>query len=165
MTKDFVKKKNSPPAFCYFPQLSASDVRGQLRILHRKLEDSGTLHIPVNQNGVYAASASQTGDSPTGYQDAWLRDNAMIAFSRWQCGDSESAFKTLQGLTTFLKTQAHKMEAIIDHPELGQNVQRRPHVRFNAKTLKELGEGWACLCGLAEAPPGWQRPTVSAEPA
>jgi len=111
--------------------------------LHRKLEDSGTLHIPANQNGVYAASASQTGDSATGYQDAWLRDNAMIAFSRWQCGDSESAFKTLQGLTAFLKTQAHKMEAIIDHPELGQDVQQRPHVRFNAKTLKELDKSWS----------------------
>ncbi len=143
MTRNFVRKKNNPPAFCYFPQLSAPDARSQLRVLRRKLEDSGTLHIPVNQNGVYAASASQTTDSRTGYQDAWLRDNAMVAFSRWQCGDSEGAFKTLQGLTTFLKTQAHKMEAIIARPELGHDVQQRPHVRFNAKTLKELDKGWA----------------------
>jgi hypothetical protein len=143
MTKDFVRKKSNPPAFCYFPQLSASNARSQLKVLRRKLEDSGTLHIPINQNGVYAASASQTTDSRTGYQDAWLRDNAMIAFSRWQCGDPESAFKTLQGLTTFLKTQSHKMEAIIDHPELRHDVQRRPHVRFNAKTLKELDQSWA----------------------
>jgi phosphorylase kinase alpha/beta subunit len=143
MTKDFVRKKNNPPASCCFPQMGASNARRQLKVLRRKLEDSGTLHIPINQNGVYAASAGQTTDSRTGYQDAWLRDNAMIAFSRWQCGDSEGAFKTLQGLTTFLKTQAHKMEAIIDHPELGHDVQRRPHVRFNAKTLKELNKSWA----------------------
>ena len=157
MGKDLVKKQHNPSHFCSFPPLSASDTRGQLRVLHRKLDDSGTLHIQANQNGVYSASASQTGDSPTGYQDAWLRDNAMIAFSRWQCGDSESAFKTLQGLTTFLKTQAHKMEAIIDHPELGQNVQRRPHVRFNAKTLKELGEGWAHAQNDALAYVAWLR--------
>src|SRR5271165_6064569 len=98
----FMKNKNSSPSFRSFPRLSESNARSQLRILRRKLDDSGTLHIQANQNGVYSAS---TGDSSTGYQDAWLRDNAMIAFSRWQCGDPESAFKTLQGLTTFLKTQ------------------------------------------------------------
>jgi hypothetical protein len=129
---------------------------------HRKLEDCGTLHIRPNQNGVYAASTSQAGDSPTGYQDAWLRDNAMIAFSRWQCGDSESAFKTLQGLTTFLKTQAHKMEAIIDHPELGQDVQRRPHVRFNAKTLKELDKSWSHAQNDALAYVVWLRLRLAA---
>src|SRR5271157_4639480 len=139
----FMKNKNSSPPFRSFPRLSESNARGQLRILRRKLDDCGTLHIQANQNGVYSASASQTGDSATGYQDAWLRDNAMVAFSRWQCGDSESAFKTVQGLTTFLKTQAHKMQAIIDQPELAKNVQQRPHVRFDAKTLKELDQAWA----------------------
>ena len=49
------------------------------------------------------------------------------------------------------------MEAIIDHPELGQNVQRRPHVRFNAKTLKELGEGWAHAQNDALAYVAWLR--------
>lgn len=138
-----MKSKTNSPSFRSVPPLTESNARSQLKILRRKLEDAGTLHIQANQNGVYSASASQTGDSATGYQDAWLRDNAMIAFSRWKCGDSESAFKTLQGLTTFLKTQAHKMEAIIDHPELAENVQQRPHVRFNAKTLKELAQPWA----------------------
>jgi len=141
MRKTFLMKTNNNPTFFRsFPQLSESNARSQLRVLRRKLEDCGTLHIQANQNGVYSAS---TGDSSTGYQDAWLRDNAMIAFSRWQCGDPESAFKTLQGLTTFLKTQAHKMEAIIDRPKLAENVQQRPHVRFNAKTLKELDQDWA----------------------
>jgi GH15 family glucan-1,4-alpha-glucosidase len=135
-------KKDSPASSCAFPQLSEPDARNRLRILNRKLEECGTLHIKANQNGVYAASTSQTADSPSGYQNAWLRDNAMIAFSRWKCGDSESAFKTLQGLSTFLKTQTRKMEAIIDDPALSQNVQRRPHVRFDAKTLKELDESW-----------------------
>jgi GH15 family glucan-1,4-alpha-glucosidase len=141
-TRKVFLKKDNPASFCTFPQLSESDVRSRLRILHRRLEECGTLRIQPNQNGVYAASTSQTADSPSGYQNAWLRDNAMIAFSRWECGDSESAFKTLQGLSTFLKTQTHKMEAIIDHPKLGQNVQRRPHVRFDATTLKELEESW-----------------------
>lgn len=157
-----MKKKTNPPRFGFFPPLSASDARGQLKALRRKLKDSRTLHIPANQDGIYSASASQAGNSPTGYQDAWLRDNAMIAFSRWQCGDSESAFKTLQGLTTFLKTQAHKMEAIIDHPELGQDVQRRPHVRFNAKTLQELDKSWAHAQNDALAYVVWLRLRLAA---
>src|SRR5271166_59097 len=158
----FMKNKNSSPSSRSFPRLGESNARSQLRILRRKLDDSGTLHIQANQNGVYSASASQTGDSPTGYQDAWLRDNAMIAFSRWQCGDSESAFKTLQGLTTFLKTQAHRMEAIIDHPELGQDVQRRPHVRFNAKTLNELDKSWSHAQNDALAYVVWLRLRLAA---
>src|SRR5271167_5181686 len=137
------KNKNNPPSFRGFPRLSESNARSQLRVLRRRLEDSGTLHIRANQNGVYAASASQMEGSATGYQDAWLRDNAMIAFSRWQCGDSESAFETLKGLSTFLQTQAHKMEAIIDQPELSHDVQKRPHVRFNPETLEELDKAWA----------------------
>jgi len=157
-----VKKQNNRPPFPSFPALSASGARSQLRALHRKLEDCETLHIRPNQNGVYSASAGQAGDSPTGYQDAWLRDNAMIAFSRWQCGDSESAFKTLQGLTTFLKTQAHRMEAIIDHPELGQDVQRRPHVRFNAKTLNELDKSWSHAQNDALAYVVWLRLRLAA---
>src|SRR5271166_1819473 len=153
----FMKNKNSSPSFRSFPRLSESNARGQLRILRRKLDDCGTLHIQANQNGVYSASASQTVESPTGYQDAWLRDNAMIAFSRWQCGDSESALKTLAGLTTFLKTQAHKMVAIIDQPELSQDVQKRPHVRFNSRTLKELHGDWAHAQNDALAYVAWLR--------
>src|SRR5271157_3350547 len=155
-------RKNSPRkpsshTVRFFPPLTESNYGNQLKALRRKLEDRGTLSIQPNKNGVYAASSSQTDASPTGYQDAWLRDNAMVAFSRWQCGDSKSALKTLQGLTTFLQTQAHKMVAIIDQPALSQDVQKRPHVRFNARDLKELGEDWAHAQNDALAYVAWLR--------
>lgn len=133
----------SHPAFRFFPPITAPDARRQLKALRKKLEDRGTLHVQPNENGVYAASASQGHRAPSGYQNAWLRDNAMVAFSQWHCGNAESAFKTLQGLTKFLKTQRKKIVAIIDEPGLRHDVQRRPHVRFNAKTLKEIDKGWA----------------------
>jgi GH15 family glucan-1,4-alpha-glucosidase len=142
MSQESVSPTSRPPVR-FFPPLTDSNYGSQLKALGKKLEERGTLSIQPNKNGVYAASASQPDASPTGYQDAWLRDNAMIAFSRWQCGDSESALKTLSGLTTFLKSQAHKMVAIIDRPELSQDVQKRPHVRFNAGNLKELRGDWA----------------------
>jgi hypothetical protein len=40
-----------------------------------------------------------------------------------------------------LRTQSQKMVKIIDEPELRRDIQRRPHVRFNAKILKELEKG------------------------
>ena len=96
-----------------------------------------------NQHGIYPASASQGEEAASGYQNAWLRDNAMVGFSRFACGDSEFAFKTARGLTTFLRTQTEKMERIISKPKRKEEVQERPHVRFNAKTLEENQQEWA----------------------
>jgi phosphorylase kinase alpha/beta subunit len=157
MRKQFVKKLSSRLPVRIFPPLTESNYSSQLKAVREKLEDQGTLSIQPNKNGVYSASASQTDASPTGYQDAWLRDNALIAFSRWQCGDSKSALQTLAGLTTFLKTQAHKMVAIIDQPELSQDVQKRPHVRFDSRTLKELHGNWAHAQNDALAYVAWLR--------
>jgi len=162
MTEHSTRKPSSRPPGRFFPPLTESNYGNQLKALRKKAEDWGTLTIQPNKNGVYSASASQTVESPTGYQDAWLRDNAMIAFSRWQCGDPESALKTLAGLTTFLKTQAHKMVAIIDRPELSQDVQKRPHVRFNSRNLKELHGDWAHAQNDALAYVVWLRLRLAA---
>jgi hypothetical protein len=67
----------------------------------------------------------------------------MVAFSRFACGDAESAMRTARGLTTFLKTQTEKMERIIAKPKRKEEVQERPHIRFNAKELRENEEEWA----------------------
>jgi hypothetical protein len=127
----------------FFPPLTPHAFESQLPSLREKLTASGTLVVEPNEHGVYAASESQNPDSLSGYQNAWLRDNVMIAFSKWTCGDPQSAFKTLRGLMTFLQTQAKKMEAIIQQPQLKEEVNRRPHVRFEAHTLSEIDQGWA----------------------
>ena len=54
---------------------------------------------------VLEVAPSQSPDSETGYQNAWLRDNAMVAYSKWVRGDAESALRTAQGLGKFLLTQ------------------------------------------------------------
>jgi len=141
--KEPLAKSTGRKASRFFPPLTVSNARSQLKALRKKLDDRGTLHVQPNKNGIYSASASQETDAVSGYQDAWLRDNAMIAFSLWHCGNSESAFKTIEGLTKFLQTQTKKIEAIIDDPQISEDVQRRPHVRFNAKNLQELKQTWA----------------------
>jgi phosphorylase kinase alpha/beta subunit len=67
----------------------------------------------------------------------------MVAFSKWVRDDAESALRTAQGLGKFLSTQIGRMEAIIRHPRKKEDVQVRPHVRFNAQTLRELEQDWS----------------------
>ena len=127
----------------FFPELKAAGLSRQVAALREKLAAAETLVVHPNEHGIYAASASQEQDAVSGYQNAWLRDNAMVAFSRWASGDTESAQGTARGLTAFLKTQAEKMERIIAKPKRREEVNERPHIRFNAKTLAENEESWA----------------------
>jgi len=127
----------------FAPEIKAEGLAKQVEALQGKLAAAKTLEVQANTHGIYAASASQGDDATSGYQNAWLRDNAMVAFSRFACGDAESAMRTVRGLTTFLKTQAEKMERIIAKPKRKEEVQERPHIRFNPKTLEENEEEWA----------------------
>jgi phosphorylase kinase alpha/beta subunit len=125
-----------------FPALTPQRLHRQLAQLREKLSAAGTLTVHPNEHGLYAASSSQADDAASGYQNAWLRDNAMVAFSRLAAGDASSAFRTVQGLSRFLQTQTGKIERIISHPELKEEVQLRPHIRFDGKSVRENDEVW-----------------------
>ncbi|HUL34076.1 MAG TPA: glycoside hydrolase family 15 protein [Candidatus Eisenbacteria bacterium] len=127
----------------FFPALTARELRKQLSELREKLLQAKTLETKPNAHGIYAASASQTTDSMTGYQNAWLRDNAYVAYSVWKCGDGESALRTALGLGKFLETQAERMERIVRKPARKETVQERPHIRFNPETLGANKESWS----------------------
>ena len=127
----------------FFPELTRASLPEQLPALREKLTARRTLAVHPNEHGIYAASASQGDQAVSGYQNAWLRDNAMVAFSKWVSGDAESAMATARGLTAFLKTQAAKMERIIAKPKRKEEVTERPHIRFNATALRENEESWA----------------------
>ena len=126
----------------FFSVLTAGEWKDQLPALREKLARAKTLAVEPNANGIYAASASQAADATTGYQNAWLRDNVMVAFAKWMTGDAESAYRTAEGLGKFLATQTPRMQAIIRKPAKKENVHQRPHVRFDAQTLGELSEVW-----------------------
>jgi GH15 family glucan-1,4-alpha-glucosidase len=126
----------------FFPVLTAGEWKGQLPALREKLARAKTLTVEPNANGIYAASASHAADATSGYQNAWLRDNVMVAFAKWQAGDAESAYGTARGLGKFLATQMPRMEAIIRKPAKKEEVHQRPHVRFDARTLRELKQAW-----------------------
>jgi len=126
----------------FFPELRPEGLVQQAASLREKLAAAKTLELHPNQHGIYGASGSRADDA-TPYRDAWLRDNAMVAFSKWACGDPEAAMSTARGLTTFLQTQTEKMERIIAKPKRKEEVNERPHIRFHATELKENDEPWA----------------------
>jgi hypothetical protein len=121
-------------------QLSANP-SANIKQIRAHLEKSSTLLLIPNEHGIYSAAGLRDDDA-SGYQHAWLRDNVMIAYSKWFCGDSPSAFRTVQGLQRFLYTQTHQFQEIIARPELKEDVSKRPGVRFNARTLTVPGK-WA----------------------
>ena len=96
-----------------------------------------------NANGIYPAAGGLDSTSVTGYQNAWLRDNVMVAYSRLEAGDVEAAVACARGLMRFVESQAPRFAAIIARPSLKETVESRPRVRFEANSLRELSESWS----------------------
>jgi len=65
----------------FFPELKMDGLSGLVAALREKLEAAQTLVMRPNEHGIYAASASQGEEAASGYQNAWIRDNAMVVFA------------------------------------------------------------------------------------
>jgi len=96
-----------------------------------------------NANGIYPAAGGMNSTSVSGYQHAWLRDNVMVAYSRLEAGDVETAVACARGLMRFVESQAPRFAAVIAQPSLKETVESRPHVRFDADSLGELPGKWS----------------------
>ena len=95
------------------------------------LQARKTLTLEPDSNGLFAASSGSLAKSSTGYQDIWIRDNVMVASSFLLRGETNISTATMQGLTRLLESQEERFKAIITEPAKRQDVQARPHVRFN----------------------------------
>jgi GH15 family glucan-1,4-alpha-glucosidase len=115
-----------------------------VRAIRELLSERKTHEIHPVAHGLFAASPSQPGDSVTGYQNVWIRDNVMVANSLRLRGELPAATACMRGLTQFLAKQRPRFRDIIDDPRgvLREHVNRRPHIRFAAETLGELPEPW-----------------------
>ena len=96
-----------------------------------------------NANGIYPAAGGLDSTSVTGYQNAWLRDNVMVAYSRLDAGDVEAAGGCGRGLMRFVESEAPRFAAVIARPSLKETVESRPRVRFDANSLRELSGNWS----------------------
>jgi len=113
-----------------------------LHTIREVLAQHNTHQIRPIAHGLFTASSSQAGDSITGYQNVWVRDNIMVANSFRLRGELAPAIACMQGLTQFFATQIQRFREIIQDPFRKQDATRRPHIRFTAQTLGELPEPW-----------------------
>ncbi len=138
------------------PPLTGQNLHEIIPCVEDEFSRHGTLNIPRLPRGVHAASSGHASTSASGYQHAWVRDNMWVAYSLWYCGDASSALATVRSIEAFLQTQMPRMKAIIDKPGLKDDVQQRPHVRFDAEALSEVGN-WAHAQNDALAYAMWMR--------
>ena len=114
-----------------------------LNAVRKFLDRRRTHHLAPNARGIFAATGGLEHDSHSGYQNAWVRDNVMVANSFRLRGQADIARTISSGLTNLFQKHLNRFRTIIEKPELKEKVQERPHVRFNATTLDELPELWA----------------------
>ncbi|MGB0037136.1 MAG: glycoside hydrolase family 15 protein [Candidatus Acidiferrales bacterium] len=119
-------------------EYSAASLGKIKQFLHRH----GTHELHPVAHGLFAATGELESGAVSGYQNAWVRDNVMIANSFRLRGRHDVAKGTAQGLTEHFSSQRGRFEKIIKNPRLKESIQERPHIRFDAKTLLETAEPW-----------------------
>ncbi|NJA06817.1 phosphorylase kinase [Methylococcaceae bacterium WWC4] len=123
--------------------LPARHRKADIDLISRTLNAHGTLLLTPLQSGLYSASNGiQTGDS--GYDKVWVRDNVYVALAQLESGNPNNALAVAKGLIRFFSIHRERFDNIIAGRTDPTNVQNRPHVRFNGKTLTEIqDQHWA----------------------
>jgi hypothetical protein len=124
------------------PLLQEKYTKRSLKRVCDFLARHGTHEIKPVAHGLFAATGELESGSVTGYQNAWVRDNVMIANSFRLRGHTAIARGTAQGLTDYFHKHQQRFRNIIKSPEVKEKIQERPHIRFNARTLGENAETW-----------------------
>ena len=92
-----------------YTRQSLKAVAGFLR-RHRTHEIKSVAH------GLFAATGELESSSVTGYQNAWVRDNIMIASSFYSRGQANVARATMEGLTSYFHKHLHRFRNVIKNP-------------------------------------------------
>jgi len=129
-----------PPSQWLDLQSTPDEVTATIRFL----EQAGTFHFPSLPNGLFSAAAGQTPEFElTGYQNIWVRDNIHVAWSLWDGNrDRTRAVRCVRSLLDFFQSQHARLRAILDGSADPNEVQNRPHIRFDGHRLSELPEKW-----------------------
>jgi len=95
-------------------------------------------------SGLYSASSAGEAIAATGYANVWVRDNICVAFAHQATGARHIATEVVGALIGFFTRYCHSFDDIISGAVDPQDVANRPHVRFDGRTLIEIGDQrWA----------------------
>ncbi|WP_083233613.1 glycoside hydrolase family 15 protein [Planctopirus hydrillae] len=117
---------------------------GQVKAVEDLLIEQGTFHFPRLETGLFAAATSAADDFHlTGYQNVWVRDNVHVAHGHFLWGEQTIAVQDVQALLAFFATQKQRLVNMIEGRTTPDQIQQRPHIRFNGRTLTENSESWS----------------------
>ncbi len=108
------------------------------------LHEHQTLTYVRLPSGLYSASSAGESISTTGYANVWVRDNIYVAFAHHVTGATHVATEVVRALMSFFSRYRHRFDEVISGAVDPQDVANRPHVRFDGRTVSEIGdERWA----------------------
>ena len=108
------------------------------------LSDHQTLAFVRLPSGLYSASSAEESIAATGYANVWVRDNTYVALAHHATGARHIASEVVGVLIGFFSRYRHRFDDIISGAADPQDVANRPHVRFDGRTLSEIGDQrWA----------------------
>lgn len=106
------------------------------------LDAMGALRFHSFDNGLFPAVFPTAGRDTSGYQHVWVRDNVHIAHAHYVWGDKQAAARTANALMSFFIGQRRRMQRIIRNPAMASDPMNRPHIRFDGRSMKEIGQRW-----------------------
>jgi len=107
------------------------------------LREHQTLRFVRQPSGLYSASSAGESISTTGYANVWVRDNVYVAFAHHVTGATHVATEVVRALMSFFSRYRHRFDDVISGAVDPQDVANRAHVRFDGRTVSEIGERWA----------------------
>jgi phosphorylase kinase alpha/beta subunit len=117
---------------------------GDLGRIERALADHQTLTFSRLASGLYSASSAGDSIASSGYANVWVRDNVYVALAHQVSGETRVAVDVVRALVAFFNRYRHRFDGIISGEVDAQDVGRRPHIRFEGETLREItSERWA----------------------
>ena len=132
------------PAEAIRPFLLPGYTTRDLESLEALLNKAGTFEFKTLANGVFpAALALQEDCEYTGYSNAWVRDNVLVAYGLYVIGDTKPAVDCMLALADFFVKYQHRFADIISGKATAKDPMQRPHIRFNAEKLAEIDQKWA----------------------
>lgn len=117
----------------------------EARELLQFLEHQGTFEFTVLESGLFPAAAGTAEDhSTTGYANVWVRDNIHIAWAHHVVRQSgHQAADCICGLMKYFSRHRYRFRDIIEGRADPQDPMKRPHIRFDGRSLTELPEKWS----------------------
>lgn len=101
-----------------------------------------TLEFTSLPSGLFSAAVVNQETDYTGYTNVWIRDNIYVAYAHFLDNQYSVAIAVVKTLINYFEKHQDRFQAIIEGRVSKDEIMKRPHIRFNGKTLEEIAQEW-----------------------